>query len=195
MNSDIILMIKRHKLWLDTLGQNGEKIYLEEEVIEGGYWENISLSQGNIISCVFKDMVLKQWDFYATALYSTYFEKLLIKHCGFVKAELPYTKFFETKLEDSNFSKTDFSYSNFENVEIKNSNLINTLLYNVCFKNVCFCDVDFTGANIENVLFDNCTGVKKIYGLDSVHIKSINIGSLEKPIYLNGDDAIQWLKC
>ena len=58
MVKEIICAIDQHKLWVDSLGEKGEKVNLEEKVIEGEEWENINLSQASIVDCVFKGIVI-----------------------------------------------------------------------------------------------------------------------------------------
>lgn len=194
MEKAIIFSIEQHKLWVDSIGQNGEKLYLEEKLLEGGEWDNIDLSQGDIIECIFKDIILKYCDFYYARLCSSRFENVQIISGEFVRANLAYSQFINTELVNSNLSKADFSNSCLENVKIKDSKFINCLLYNVCFKNACLENIDFSGAYIENLMFDRKTVLKGIYGLDNANIKNINIGSLEQPAYLSKDEALLWLK-
>lgn len=179
MDKKHILDIEKHKLWIDSLGKKGEKIVLEEKIVEGGVWRNISLSQGSIIDCRFHKIVMENWDFYAAMLCSSCFEETKITSGKFVKADLVYTQFLNTKIESANFSKTDLSNSTFENVEITNSKFINSLIHNVCFSNAILINIDFTGAYIENLLLEKDTVLKDIHGWDADHIISINIGTVK----------------
>lgn len=194
MKTEIIDAIQNHKEWIDSLGKNGKKIVLEEAIIEGIEWPNVDLSQGSFIECTFRKSIMNCWDFYAAVLCSTHFEEISIISGEFVKANLAYTQFSNTQMRFINFSKADLSNSIFENVEIENIKFISSLLDGVSFRNVHFRNVDFTGALLENVIFDNASVLKEANGLDDVHIKSINIGTLEKPVYLKGQEALFWLK-
>lgn len=194
MNNEIILAIKHHKLWIDSLGEKGKKIDLEEAIIEDGKYKNVCLSQGSIIECSFQKIEIKNWDFYAAMLCSSCFAETIITSGQFVKANLAYTQFLNTRIEYSNFSKSDLSNSIFKNTEIANSKFVNSLLDHVIFEKVNLKNTDFTGAFIENVLFDKDTVMEGIYGLDDIHIKSINIGTVKQPQYIKEQDAIQWLK-
>jgi len=194
MKTEIIVAIQNHKEWIDSLSKNGKKIVLEEEIIEGIEWSNVDLSQSSFIECTFRKSIMNGWNFYAAMLCSTHFEELSILSAEFVKANLAYTQFFNTQMRYINFSKADLSNSVFENVEIENCKFINSLLDGVDFRNVHFRNVDFTGALLENVIFDNASVLKETNGLDDAHIKSINIGTTDKPLYLKGQEALLWLK-
>lgn len=126
-------------------------------------------------------------------LYSTCFKEIEIVSSEFVKANLDYTQFVNTRIIDSNFSKADFIDSSFTNVRIEGSKFINCLFSDVCFKNVYFKGVDFDGAWIENVLFDSETILEDVLGLNDAFVKSINIGSMEEPVYLKEKEALKWL--
>lgn len=133
MSNEIILAIENHKLWIDFLGKKGKKIDLEEIIIEGGKYKNVSLSQGGIIDCSFQKMKIENWDFYAAMLCSSCFVETIITSGQFVKTNLAYTQFLNTRIEYSNFSKSDLSNSIFRNTEIANSKFVNSLLDNVFF--------------------------------------------------------------
>lgn len=196
MEKDIILKIEKHKEWHDSFGQKerkGEKFYLEERVIEGGEWENICMIEGRIIDCTFRNIVLNNWDFYFAMLCSTCFKEMEIVSSEFVKANLDYTQFVNTRIIDSNFSKADFYDSSFTNVRIESSKFINCSFSDACFKNVYLKKVDFDGACIRNVLFDSETILEDVSGLDNAFVKSINIGSMEEPVYLKEKEALKWL--
>lgn len=194
MDKEIIIAIQNHKLWVDSLGKKGEKVDFENTMIEKIENQNLNLSQGSFIECTFRKMAIDCWDFYATMLCSSIFNELLMTSCIFVNADLIYTQFYNTKIHMTNFSKADLSNSIFENVEVENCKFINSLLDNNIFKNVHFKNIDFTGALIENIFFDELSTLKNIKGLDEAHIKSINIGTLENPIYLENQEALQWIK-
>ena len=81
MEKDIILKIEKHKEWDDSFGQKerkGEKFYLEERIIERGKWENICMIEGMIIDCIFRNIILNNWDFYFAMLCSTCFKEMEI---------------------------------------------------------------------------------------------------------------------
>lgn len=194
MMTEIITAIQNHKEWIDSLSKKGKKIILEEKNIEGIEWPNVDLSQSNFIECTFRKSIMNGWDFYAATLCSTHFEEVSMLSVELVKANLAYTQFSNAQMRDINFSKADLSNSVFENVEIENCKFISSVLDGVDFRNVHFRNVDFTSSLIENVIFDNASVLKETNGLDDAHIKSINIGTADKPVYLEGQEALLWLK-
>lgn len=194
MEKEIKMAINNHQMWIDSMGEKGKKINLEEKKIEGGEWKNVNLTQGNIIECMFKDITIECWDFYAAMLCSSCFEKALISSVDFVKANMSYIQFLNSNLKNTNLSKTDLSFSVFENVEINSCKFINTLLDGARFTNVSLNNIDLTGAWIENVIFCNDIVLKDICGLDEAHIKNIIIETEEQLVNLKEQEAIQWLK-
>lgn len=194
MKKDFFDAVRNHKLWIDSLGKEGEQIIWEEKVIECIDYANLDVSQSNFIECVLKKIVINHWDFYAATLCSTLFEGVSIVGGEFVKSNLTYVQFHEAVIEDSNFSKADLSNSIIERTEIQNSKFINCLLDGASFTDVHLSNIDFSGAMVENVLFNVTSTFKKLHGLDEAHIKSINIGTIENPVYLTGQEALSWLK-
>lgn len=193
MKKDFVDVIRSHESWVASLGKDGKKIVLEEKVMECINCKNIDISQSSFIECVFKKTVMEHWDFYAATLCSTFFESVSIIGSEFVKADLTYVKFYEANIKDTNFSKVDLSHSIIEKTKIQDSKFINALMDSVNFTNVHLTNIDFSGAMIENVLF-NDTSFNNLNGLDEAHIKSINIGSVENPVYLKEQEAVLWLK-
>ena len=194
MDKKIITDIVNHELWIDSLGKSGKKAYFENIIFEKIKRINLNLSQGSFIECTFKKIYIHYWDFYATKLYSTIFDNSSIEACVFVNADLMYTEFFNTRIQMTNFSKADLSNVTFENLEIENCKFINSLLDNITFKNVHLKNIDFTGALIENMLFDSTSTLKNIKGIDNAQIKSINIGTFDRPVCLKNQEALQWIK-
>ncbi len=194
MEKKIEIAIENHKIWIDSLGENGRKISLDEVTIEDEKWSDINLSQGNITGCTFRNITLEYVDFYATMLCSSSFTNARVMSGEFVKANMMYIQFLDSKLEDINLSKADLSNAIFKNTEIVNGKFINALLDGMCFEKVSFNNVNFAGAWIENVIFSKDTVIKEIHGLNEAHIKSINIGTERYPVYLKEKEAVQWLK-
>lgn len=196
MEKDIIFKIEKHKEWHDSFKQKkqkGKRFYLEERVIEGGEWKNICMIEGKVIDCTFRNIILNNWDFYFAMLCSTCFKEMEIVSSEFVKANLDDTQFLNTKIRNTNFNKADFCDSSFTNVRIEDSRLENCTFCNTCFKNVYFKGVNFYGAYIKNVIFDSKTVMENVLGLGDAFVISINIGSIEKPIYLKEKEALKWL--
>lgn len=194
MGEEIITIIQNHRLWIDSLGKDGEKAYFENVLFEKMKEINLDLSQGSFVDCTFRKVFINCWDFYATKLFSIVFDDSLIESSVFVKADLFYAEFSNTKINMTNFSKADLSNVTFRNLKIENSKFINALLDNITFKDVHIKNVDFTGALIENMLFDRKTTIRDIVGIDNAQVKSINIGTLDRPIYLKNEEALRWIK-
>ncbi len=190
--SDVLLEIEKHRIWLETIGGKGTKLFLDEEDLSGIDLPICSFGQSSIIDCKLDKLSLKEFDFHSALLCSTSFKGTNLFNCDFYKSDLRYCDFTESVIEKSFFSKADLDEAIFNRAEIINSNFVNTSCYLTDFRNAFMKSVDISNSVFEETLFRDAR-LKNIFGIDEAHFISINIGSVEKPIILEGDDAKNWV--
>ena len=112
--------------------------------------------------------------------------------CDFYKSDLGYTDFSNAVIKNVRFSKCDCWEAVFRNADLKNCSLINVYFYLTDFSNARLENVDISMATFEEALL-NGVKLKNIEGIEEAHFKSINIGTIQKPILLRLEKAKEWI--
>lgn len=156
----------------------------------------ILLEQAYLIECIFDHLRLENIDFHTSLLASSTFKNAYLDKCDFYKSDLRYTDFSNCVIKNSRFSKGDCWEAIFRNAYLLDCNLINVSFYLTDFSWARLENIDISVATFEETLLGGVT-LKNIKGIEEAHIKSINIGTLEKPILLKSDEAKKWMleKC
>ncbi|MFT9820052.1 pentapeptide repeat-containing protein [Lysinibacillus sp. NPDC056185] len=81
----------------------------------------------------------------------------------------------------------------FVKADLSDANLVAAFFDEVDFRNAVLLNADIRLATFESVLLNGAilTGIR---GIEEAFIKSINIGTQEKPIILTGEEAKKWLQ-
>ncbi|MDM5280263.1 pentapeptide repeat-containing protein [Paenibacillus silvae] len=100
------------------------------------------------------------------------------------------------KLDEVDLRSFDVSDVLLEQAYLIDCNLINVSFYLTDLSWARLENIDISVATFEETLLNGVT-LKNIKGIEEAHIKSINIGTLEKPILLKSDEAKKWMleKC
>lgn len=181
-----------HKKWVETIGKEGEMLKLDEVDLRSFDLSDILLEQAYLIECTFDDLRLENIDFHTSLLASSTFKNAYLDKCDFYKSDLRYTDFSDCVIKNSRFSKSDCWKAIFRNAYLVDCNLINVSFYLTDFSWARLENIDISVATFEETLLSGVT-LKNIKGIEEAHIKSINIGTLEKPILLKSDDAKKWM--
>lgn len=196
MEENIIEKFDLHKKWVETIGKEGQLLKLDEVDLRSFDLSDILLEQAYLIECTFDDHRLENIDFHTSLLASSTFNNAYLYKCDFYKTDLRYTDFSKCVIKNSRFSKGDCWEAIFRNAYLLDCNLINVSFYLTDFRSAILDNVDISVATFEETLLSGVT-LKNIIGIEEAHIKSINIGTLEKPILLKSDEAKKWMleKC
>ncbi len=120
------------------------------------------------------------------------FNNVTFKNVNFGKTELDYSKILTSTFVNCTLIKISSNESHFEDLHFQNCKLVdafsNSKINNILFEEYDFNGVEFWECIISNLKFKN----SNFYTIDS--IKNINIGSLEQPIIISGDEAIHFFK-
>ncbi|AOK91132.1 pentapeptide repeat-containing protein [Paenibacillus polymyxa] len=193
---NILSMFDLHKKWVETIGKEGEMLKLDEVDLRNFDLSDKLVEQAYLIECTFDDLKLENIDFHTSLLCSSTFKNAYLDKSDFYKSDLRYTDFSNCVIKNSRFSKGDCWEAVFKNAILVNCNLINVLFYLTDFSNARLENVDISVATFEETLLSGVI-LKNIKGIEEAHIKSINIGTLEKPILLKSEEAKKWMleKC
>lgn len=181
-----------HKKWIDTIGEEGEMLNLDGVDLRGVDLSNKLVEQAYLIECNFDELKLENIDFHTSLLCSSTFKNAYLNNCDFYKSDLRYADFSNCIIKKSRFSKSDCWEVGFKNAVLIDCKLNIALFYLTDFSNAKLEDVDISLSTFEETLLKGVT-LKNIKGVGEAHIKSINIGTQEKPIILLGEEARKWL--
>ncbi|WP_373428362.1 pentapeptide repeat-containing protein [Paenibacillus sp. W4I10] len=99
MNLD--LKFELHKKWVETSGQEGEKLRLQEVDFQHYELTGVCLEQSYMTSCNFDNLSLNNMDFHASGLSSSTYNDAELVNCDFYKSDLSYTEFSNATLRIS----------------------------------------------------------------------------------------------
>lgn len=193
---DIINMFDLHKKWVETIGDEGEQLKLDEVDLRVFDLSDVLLEQSYLIDCTFDDLKLENIDFHSSLLASSTFINTCLDKCDFYKSDLRYTDFSNCIIKNSRFSKADCWEAAFNNACLVDCNLINVSFHLTDFRNARLENIDISVSTFKDTLLNGVT-LKGIKGIEEAFFQSINIGTPEKPVLLEKEEARKWFleKC
>lgn len=193
---DIINMFDLHKKWVETIGDEGEQLKLDEVDLRVFDLSDVLLEQSYLIDCTFDDLKLENIDFHSSLLASSTFINTCLDKCDFYKSDLRYTDFSNCIIKNSRFSKADCWEAAFNNACLVDCNLINVSFHLTDFRNARLENIDISVSTFKDTLLNGVT-LKGIKGIEEAFFQSINIGTPEKPLLLEKEEARRWFleKC
>ncbi|SFC83179.1 Pentapeptide repeat-containing protein [Bacillus sp. 491mf] len=192
MGSNVASKFELHKRWVETIGEEGDQLNLDEVDFRNIDCSKSLLEQSYLTGCIFDGLNLKNVDFHGSVLCSSTYKKTNLDSCDFYKSDLGYTNFSYAILKNVNFSKSDFWEALFNNANLTECNLSDTNFSSTDFSNVRLSNVDISLSRFENTLFSGAT-LENIKGIEEAFFHSINIGTLEQPILLEREQAKKWV--
>lgn len=188
---DIINMFALHKKWVETIGDEGEQLKLDEVDLRVFDLSDVLLEQSYLIDCTFDDLKLENIDFHSSLLASSTFINTCLDQCDFYKSDLRYTDFSNCIIKNSRFSKGDCWEAAFNNACLVDCNLINVSFHLTDFRNARLENIDISVSTFKDTLLNGVT-LKGIKGIEEAFFQSINIGTPEKPLLLEKEEARRW---
>ncbi|MGO4527467.1 pentapeptide repeat-containing protein [Paenibacillus sp. 2TAF8] len=188
---NILNMFTLHKKWVETLGEEGEQLKLDEVDLSVFGFSDKLVEQAYLIDCTFDALKLENIDFHSSLLASSTFRNAYLDQCDFYKSDLRYTDFSNCIIKNSRFSKGDCWEATFSNAYVVDCNLINVSFYLTDFRNARLENVDISVSSFKETLLNGVT-LKRIKGIEEAFFRSINIGTAEKPVLLEKEKARKW---
>lgn len=183
----------QHELWVDSIRERGEQLAVygidfRECDLSGKIFEDVYLND-----CIFDGLHLKHVDFQSSYLCLSTYNNTMIRDCNFYWAELAFGYFMGADIRRVSFAKTDCTETNFTNAWIRNSRFTDADLTDADFTGVRFEHVNFNRAIFDKTVMRGVT-MKYMKGIPRAKYKSINIGTVEEPIILEGEKAKEWIE-
>lgn len=175
--------LEEHQIWLESAGEYGKKLVLDEINLEYFDLSKFSLKEARLIGCSFDSMNLEEGNFILTWLYSSTFRNTCLQGANFYKGYVSYADFSYSNLRNSKFTDCESAETIFLGADLSNAEL------NICyFSGVDFRDSILDNANIEDSFFEDVlvkgASFRNVKGIENANIISINIGTPEQPILL-----------
>ncbi|MBQ8035359.1 MAG: pentapeptide repeat-containing protein [Proteobacteria bacterium] len=192
MNKKIIKKLQAHDLWVESIGKAGTQLVLDEVDLEGGVTKEHHWDQSYLTCCLMRSSVLNEVDFYASEIHSCEFQNSSLSGVCFVKANVSYSNF-----SGCQFDHVDYKRAFFDSSEFRMASIDSCLMWGVgfvdCDMSQCvFKNCDFDGIYFDNDCFGECRFIN-VTNVDKAYYSRINVGTMEQPVMLEGEEAIQWI--
>lgn len=186
--------LELHKLWVETIGEQGRKL-TEDEVDFTKLditLKELLLYSAFLTECKFDQLDLSKTDFYRGWLCSSTFREATMDYCSFVKADLLLVDFSYATLNHANFLSSECFETVYFGSYLEYANFTAALCIDTDFRQAQLMNADIKVSRFKNVLLQgsNLTGMK---GIEEADIESINLGTVEEPIMLEGEKARHWM--
>ena len=131
MNAELNGIFSRHAEWLESEGESGNQLVLDNISSEQLTSEQLQLLTDSILTeCSFTDIVLNEIDLYHTEMYSCKFSKTSFRKVQLIKSEVNDTEFTDISFEYANFSNAEFFDCNFLRSTFDNSTFVSVGIWN-----------------------------------------------------------------
>ncbi|WP_427108144.1 pentapeptide repeat-containing protein [Lysinibacillus xylanilyticus] len=196
MKTDIrenIVQLEKHRLWIETIGEQGEKLGIDEIDMRNVDLSQYPLDQANITDCNFDGMDLINKDISSSLLCSSTFISANLEGADFCKSNVSYVDFTNANIKAARLADSECIETVFVKADLSDANLVAGLFAKADFRNAVLFNTDIRLVTFEGVLLNGAilTGIR---GIEEAFIKSINIGTPEKPIILMDEEARKWLQ-
>ena len=193
INDEIVISkLEEHNLWKESLGKCGKKLSLDEFDLRNIDKDKYFLDQAHITDCIFDGMNLCSKDIYSSIVCSSTFRFSNLENVNFSKSDLSYVDFTGADIKNGRFNRSDCIETVFVEADLTNAILIGSGFYDTDFRKAILINADVSSATFEGVLI-NGAKLSGIKGILEANIKSIDIGTRENPIIIEGNQAVQWL--
>lgn len=190
---NIIDQLQQHKLWVETVGEQGKKLGLDEIDLRSIDLSDYSLDQAYFTECIFNSMSLQSSDFHNSVLCSSEFISTNLYGANFYKADLSYTNFSKSYMQSTKLAKADCYEAIFRDTDLTDANLVACLFYDTNFQNAILKNADISVASFKNVVLHGAD-LSGLRGVEEAIISSINIGTLDAPVILREEEAKRWIQ-
>jgi uncharacterized protein YjbI with pentapeptide repeats len=171
--------------------EKGEKLEVSDIDFRDIDLTNYPLDQALLIACTFDGMNLYAKDMFASLLCASTFKSTNLENADFYEANVSYVDFTNANAQNTRFLKSICFETVFIKADLTNAMLVDALFVKTDFRKAILHNVDVRFSVFKDVLLKGAklTGLK---GLEEAFIESINIGTPESPILLEGEEAREW---
>lgn len=192
MEEKIKKKLECHKIWVNTMGKQGEILYITEEDLK-----EYDFSGMNLVDAILPDVNFSHAQFINTDLsYSN------LVSSNFYMANLTGAQLIKADADDASFEKAimvnlkalraTFISANLRGANLTGANLCRALFFGTNLEYVNLEGADLTFASLKqcNICGINIKGAK---GIETLNVDWINVGTKYTQRKLIGDGAKEWL--
>lgn len=195
--TELNMLIQNHNLYLNTLtdqNKKGQRLILDEVDFTDNDLSNLDFVETYITSSLFKSNVFNNTNFGGAELYDCIFKDIIFQNCNFGKTTFDYAMLIDSKLINCNLINLETLETQFEKLLFKNC-IINSAFSNCIVKNVDFVECRFVSTEFWQCVIESLKFSSKKKDLDLIKlIKEINTGTIERPTFINGEEAVEYFK-
>lgn len=192
---ELDLLISDHNKYIDSAQKNeleGKRLILDEIDFSQNDLSRLNFVNVYITGCIFHNMVFENINFGGAKLYDCNLSNITFRNINFGKAVLDFSHIEHSTFENCTLRKINSNETKFEKIYFNSCKLDDVFAYSVLN------DVEYENCEINGVEFWECiiNNLKFINSEFDVNdsIKKINIGTLEQPIIVNGNEAVKLFK-
>lgn len=189
------LLIKNHNLYMDSINKmniNGKKLILDEIDFSDNDLSQLNFVDVHITDSIFKNTIFNNVNFGGSKLYSCEFNNVTFKNTNFGKTQLDSSTIINSTFNNCTLVKVNSNDAFFKDLCFENCKLHDVFSYSIV-KNILFEECEFNGAEFWECIISNLEFRNSRFEIVDV-IKRINKGTLEQPLIINGDEAIEFFK-
>ncbi len=194
MSTNLHKLFKSHAEWIESEGESGEQLILENISSKQLTREQLQLLTDSVLTeCAFVDTELNRIDLYRTEMYSCEFDRASFHNVQLIKSEVNDTEFTDTRFDSVSFSNAEMFDCIFTGCTFDNSTFISVGMWNTTFDECTLTNVDFESAYIENAVLVNSKFNNPI-NLEKATKIILNIGTIESPLLLSHEESVKWIR-
>ncbi|XYI02055.1 pentapeptide repeat-containing protein [Sorangium sp. So ce1128] len=187
-------MLAMHRKWLMGVSsgateEQGARLVLYEHEISECVIEDETLSDAEVVRCIFRGLVAKRCDFSYANMIDAVLERASLLDCDFRKADMRSARCAGAIFSGSDLARADFTDADLRGTILRDCNLdgawlINADLRDADLENVSLSETRFVGTKLD--------GVKhwRVDELEKAHFDSVGIGD----VHISGDGARSYLR-
>lgn len=184
-----------HLTWLNNdEAENSQRLIEDGVDFLKGDWRNRSMSCAILFNSNFDGCDLQGVDFFQSELQGS----------TFIGARMVSVNLAKANIDGCVFNDSSLEHASMKRIAACDVDFIRSLLAGADLQLSTFIRGDFTSANLEGVnlegcMFDRCrffgARLSGVRGVDSVKVhSSIQVGNVDSPMDLHGEEVITWLK-
>ena len=189
--------IQNHNLYLKEItnvNKKGKRLVINEVDFTDNDLSKLDFVETYITNSLFKSKVFEDVNFGGAELYDCIFEDVIFRNCNFGKTVFNYTQIMQSKFLNCNLIELETIETCFEKLIFQNCDIngafSDCIVKNVRFEECVFYSTEFWQCILEKLTFFSR---KKILDVKKI-IKELNIGTIENPILINGQEAIKYFE-
>lgn len=180
---DIDWALAQHRLFVETVGDKGTQLVLQNMLLPIVTWQGEDLSEAILVNVELPKADLRNTVWYQSLIGGCRFIGANFTGSTFVKAAADHADFSNANMQACNLFRGSFIAASFRGANLTGARCEKALLMQADFRDACLRDVDFAGASLDGCHFAGAVlqGAKNLKQASVGTIFIENGQELEKP--------------